>query len=227
MLKSIKVWAKNHERRIYASYSHRIDDPEERKKSEFFFRWHDHAILRGIWHNFSEVCQGVYRSNQPDRDRFADYKARGIGTILNLRGAVPHCYYHFEQEWCAELGLTLIDHQMGAREAPTKAVLTGLLDIFETIEKPFLMHCKSGADRTGLAAALYLLHVEKRSLEEARAQLSFRYLHLKSTKTGVLDQVLDLYEAESSGGEMSIREWVETHYDEDKTNLAFQNRRKK
>ena len=34
------------------------------------------------------------------------------------------------------------------------------------------MHCKSGADRAGLASALWLLHVERRPVAEAMKQLS-------------------------------------------------------
>jgi hypothetical protein len=62
-----------------------------------------------------------------------------------------------------------------------------------------------------LISALYLLDVEHQSLAEAKRQLSFRYLHLKSTQTGIMDHFLTAYEAEAKG--RSIRDWVVQDYD--------------
>ncbi|MFD2031462.1 tyrosine-protein phosphatase [Ancylobacter dichloromethanicus] len=45
-------------------------------------------------------------------------------------------------------------------------------------KKPILIHCQAGADRSGLASALYLAAIKKNSAEaEAEAQLSIRYGH--------------------------------------------------
>ena len=66
-------------------------------------------------------------------------------------------------------------------------------DLFNTIEMPALMHCKSGADRAGLMAALYLLIHRKRPVAEAMQQLSFRYLHVRQAKTGMLDSFFEAY----------------------------------
>lgn len=40
-----------------------------------------------------------------------------------------------------------------------------------------LIHCKAGADRTGLAVALYRIEIEKRPPEEALAEMKF-YRHI-------------------------------------------------
>ena len=63
-------------------------------------------------------------------------------------------------------------------------------DLFNSIEKPALMHCKSGADRAGLMAALYVLIHCKKPVAEAMKQLSLRYLHVRQAKTGMLDSFL-------------------------------------
>jgi protein tyrosine/serine phosphatase len=75
------------------------------------------------------------------------------------------------------------------------------------------MHCKSGADRAGFAAALYLLLQRGASVEEAKAQLSWRYLHVRGAATGVLHFMIERYAAESAAEPMSFREWVKTRYD--------------
>ena len=198
---------------MHNDFSHDITDPVERRKSRVFMHLFDHEFLRVFWHNFAEVAPGVYRSNHPTRARFEAYAAKGIKTVLNLRGAAPRAYYHFEVEACADLGMTLIDIPLSARRAPGKRRLLETLDILGTIQKPFLMHCKSGADRTGLVAALYLMEVEGRSLAEARRQLSLRFIHLTVTQTGVLDYVLWRYAERLKTSDLTFREWVRTEYD--------------
>ena len=62
------------------------------------------------------------------------------------------------------------------------------------------MHCKSGADRAGFAAALYLLLQRRRPAEEAQEQLSWRYLHLRAGATGILHFLIDRYAADAADG---------------------------
>jgi protein tyrosine/serine phosphatase len=44
--------------------------------------------------------------------------------------------------------------------------------------KPLLIHCLSGADRTGLASALYLAAVSKTNEKVAEGQMSIFYGHI-------------------------------------------------
>ncbi|WP_233133004.1 fused DSP-PTPase phosphatase/NAD kinase-like protein [Actibacterium pelagium] len=187
----------------------------------------DHAFLRVWWTNLYQVVPGVWRSNQPSPKRVKRYKEMGIETILYLRGYKPNSFYLLEKEMCDAVGIKMVRVEMAARNAPKPKQLIALLDIFDTIEKPFLMHCKSGADRAGLAAALYMLYVEKVSLAKAREQLSRKYLHLKSTRTGILDLFLDVYEADTKDAPMPIREWIETRYDRDALTASFAEKRGK
>ena len=188
-------------------------------------RWHfnivDHGILRTFWTNLFEIAPGVWRSNQPSQTRLKQYKDMGIATVLNLRGITDRSPYLFEEEACRDLGLKMINHQLSARSLVPKKELLSLLDTFETIEKPFVMHCKSGADRAGLAAALYLLHIEGASIAKARKQLSFRYIHIRASKTGILDHVLDAYEADTKTTPMPIRTWIEDCYSRKRLPRSF------
>jgi protein tyrosine/serine phosphatase len=115
----------------------------------------------------------------------------------------------------------MIDIKIYARSLVSAERFLELLDIFDRIERPFVMHCKSGADRAGLASALWLLHVEGRPVGEAQRQLSFRYVHLKSTKTGVLDLLLRTYADDIAVTPMPIREWFQTRYDPAAIQAAF------
>lgn len=213
------------ERAFARSFGHDISTPWKRLTSMLHFQFMDHAALRHLWTNFDQVADGVYRSNQPDMRRLRNMKKRGIKTILNLRGEGKNAHYLFEKENCEKLGLTLVSRAFNARSAPGREQLLELIELFPTLERPFLLHCKSGADRAGFMSVLYLLTQENASLEEAREHLSFKYLHLKSTATGILDHVLDLYEPYAE--EMTFAHWIEHHYDEEQTTASFAAKRGK
>lgn len=202
------------EQSLHRKYGRRIDTPADRRNADWYIRWVDHGALRAPYHNFGQVADGVFRANQPDHARLVAYREAGIRTILNLRGADPHAFYLYEKESCAALDLTLVDHAMEARKAMSAETLLGLLDILERLPRPFLMHCKSGADRTGIAAALWHLHIEQRPLASAWGEMSFRYLHIQRSSTGILDLLLYSYgEYIERRGRMPVRQWLESVYD--------------
>ncbi len=206
--------------RIAEKYGSSIETREARRAAWWHFQLMDHAFLRGIWTNLDQIAPGVWRANQPSPRRLEIYQRQlGLKSVVNLRGGSQQGFYLFEAEVCKKLGLTLHDVHFSARRAPKKAALLAVFDLFASLQKPVLIHCKSGADRTGLISALYLLDVEQRPLAEAKRQLSFRYLHLKSTETGIMDHFLTLYEAESNG--RSIRDWVIQDYDPARLKASF------
>ena len=221
MFRQLAARFKAKERAIDKAYGYDISTPEARTRAHRHFKWIDHGILRTFWTNLDEIAPGVWRSNQPDRDRIHKYKEMGIKTIINLRGTNRRSPFLFEEEACHETGLTMISHAVHARSLVSAQILLDLLGTFETAEKPFLMHCKSGADRAGLAAALYLLHCEGASIEDAKAQLSFKYVHISRSKTGVLDEMLLAYERDCREREMPIKDWLQTRYDLEKITAEF------
>lgn len=209
LLDQITQW----ERNLRASYNTDLSTPENRRRAHIYNLWFDHAILRGIWTNFCEVAPGVYRSNHPTHKRFEQMKEIGIKSVLNLRGSFGAAHYLVEEESCRELGLTLVSINLQARHAPPAKEILAMIAAFRELEKPFVMHCKSGADRAGLAAALYLLVIEGRPMAEARKMLSPRFLHFKFTKTGVLDHILDVYEARNAETPIRFEDWINESYD--------------
>jgi protein tyrosine/serine phosphatase len=211
---------------FHDSFSGEIVTDADRRRSQLYVDWIDHGILRAFWHNFHEVAPGVFRSNHPDHRRLARYAKRGIRTILTFRGEVTKPFHRFEEESCAALGLDLHRIRMTARAAPRREALLQLLDFFDTAPRPFLMHCKSGADRSSLASALYLIHREGATVAEARAQMSVRYIHFRWTATGILDEVLDAYEERLRQGPIALREWIADEYDRDEITRRFTQRRR-
>ncbi len=207
--KRLKSW----EVALRTSWGDDISTPALRRQAVWHFHLFDHAWLRKLWTNFDEVAPGVYRSNQPDPARLAKMRDLGIRTVVNLRGTPRQSHYLFEEESCAKLGMTLVNLQLHARRAAPRAELLNLIETFRTAEKPMLIHCKSGADRAGLASAIYLITMEGRTVVEARKQLGLRYVHLSWSKTGICDHLLDLYEARNAADPIGFEDWVATEYD--------------
>ncbi|MEL6649107.1 MAG: tyrosine-protein phosphatase, partial [Pseudomonadota bacterium] len=125
----------------------------------------------------------------------------------------------------AQIAFPIPDPFDEAHAAPAEDIQK-LIAAFRTIERPFVMHCKSGADRAGFAAAIYLLVIEGKPVSEARKMLSAKYIHFKWTKTGVLDHILDLYEARNAREAISFEDWVATEYDFLAVQKDFQDKKK-
>jgi protein tyrosine/serine phosphatase len=130
--------------------------------------------------NLHTVSAGVlYRSAQLSKSetRWA-VREYAIKSVLNLRGAHQgQSWYDEEMEAAGELGLAHFDYPLSAKRFVTSQQIGEILDIVRRAPKPLLIHCKSGADRAGLVAALYRLTETGASATEADQELSLVYGH--------------------------------------------------
>jgi protein tyrosine/serine phosphatase len=219
--KTLKTW----EVALRTSWGDDISTPALRRQALWHFHLFDHAWLRLLWTNFDEVAPGVYRSNQPDHARLEKLRDMGIRTIVNLRGTPRQSHYLFEEESCAALGLAMVNLHLHARRAAPRSEILNLIETFRSAEKPLLMHCKSGADRAGLAAAIYLIAIDGRSVAEARRHLGPRYVHFRWSRTGICDHLLDAYEERLAAGPIGFEEWIATEYDAADLEASFTRKR--
>jgi len=209
------------EKRIMRHYNVPADTPQNARKARFYNRWLDHAVLRGWWTNMDQIATDVWRGNHPPPHRFRQLPQLGIKTVISLRGASDTPFHREEVALCQELGLELITISLSARGAPRKKSLLALMDAFDAAERPLFFHCKSGADRAGLASAIYLMTKEGATPQHALGMLSTRYLHLKGTKTGVLDRFLLTYIARNDRAQIGFRDWVTNEYDSKQLKADF------
>lgn len=131
--------------------------------------------------NFYEVIPGeLYRSNQPTANQIANYVKRyGIKSIINLRGADDGAaWYRDEVHTAATLGVKHVDFKMSSSQEMTLDQSLALVSLLRDAPKPLLIHCRSGADRTGLASVIYLQQIAKVDEETAEKQLSVRFGHI-------------------------------------------------
>lgn len=163
--------------------------------------------------NFGEVDYGVvFRSAQLDSESLEErIKENQIKSVLNLRGEKPQKeWYQEEKKTCERLNVKLYNVKMSARHLPYKDTLENLLNVFETCKYPLLIHCKAGADRTGLASALYLIHINYSKVKRADDELSLWYGHisLPDLATYAMDQFLLIYDNSPA---KNLREFLKTY----------------
>lgn len=206
---------------LQESWSDGIDSPLKRLLAHIDAYLGDHAFFRVCWHNLHQLDELGWRSNQPTPARLKKLKSRGITTVVNLRGPSRWGSYALEKEACERLGLNLINHRMYSRAMPKVEDVLATKQLFDSLTGPTLFHCKSGADRAGICSALYVLLKQQGSVEQAQQQLSFKYLHIKHSKTGRLDYFLDAYRRFNQQRPTPFMEWLEHHYDRDTLTQEF------
>lgn len=174
----------------------------------------DHAVFRLVWSNLAPVIPGkVYRCNHPTPFRLRWMARRlGVRTLINLRGKTQSGSDALSREAAAKLGIEFHDMALESRGAPHRDRIIRLYDIYRTMPTPAIMHCKSGADRAGLAAGLMIMF-EGGTAADALKQLSWRFGHIRQSKTGVLDAFFLRYQRESEGRK-PFMDWVREDYDE-------------
>lgn len=174
----------------------------------------DHAVFRLVWTNFHAVIPGkVYRCNHPTPRRLAAATRRfDLKTLVNLRGHRRCGSDALSRDAAKQIGLAHVDMAFESRGAPHRDRILRFASLYRSIAFPMLMHCKSGADRAGLASGLVILF-EGGTATQALEQLSWRYGHFNRSRTGILDAFFMRYRAEAEG-RIPFLDWVEHHYDE-------------
>jgi protein tyrosine/serine phosphatase len=121
----------------------------------------------------------LYRSAQLNEARLADViAAHGIKSVINLRGENHGLWWYDDEiKVTAARGVSHFDVRMTALRDTDDATVTQLMETLRTAPRPMLIHCESGSDRTGLAAALYVRFLKEQPAEVAAGQISFRYGH--------------------------------------------------
>lgn len=182
----------------------------------------DHGFVRPVYWNSHEIRPGVWRGPQPSPVHIGRMARKGIRTLVNLRGATQFGSYALEHDAAKRHGMVVEDFIMQSRGAPRRDQIHGFDDLIRRIEYPAVFHCKSGADRSGLASALYLILMEGMPVEEAwQGQLSFRFGHIKASKAGLIDAFFARYVEDTRETPMDFLTWVDTVYDKDQVERDF------
>jgi protein tyrosine phosphatase (PTP) superfamily phosphohydrolase (DUF442 family) len=122
--------------------------------------------------NFAWLAPGVARGEQPEDDGLDWLKARGFRTVIDFRKG------HDERVAIESHGMTPVAIPVRAdllgSTAPTDAqVQQFFATVLDSAKRPVFFHCRRGADRTGVFAALYRIEVDgwtnAQAIEEMQA----------------------------------------------------------
>jgi protein tyrosine phosphatase (PTP) superfamily phosphohydrolase (DUF442 family) len=147
--------------------------------------------------NVAEVAPGAYyRSAQLTASGISRLiRDRGIRTVVNLRGCNPETpWYRAERAATLAAGASQVDLAMASDLWLSRAQMRTLVDVLRQAERPVLIHCEWGAERTGLASALVELLRPGGSPDSARAQFGPYYLYLPTADGLVMRGHVDAYE---------------------------------
>lgn len=141
------------------------------------FAWRDASYpyekvkLRGI-PNFGRIKPGVFRGGQPSNEGLAGLQALGVKTVISFtlgeEGAKA------EAAEAARLGMDYIGLPWSTEEIPEPdQVRTFLSYLREHPDRSVFVHCKAGADRTGVMIALSRIALDgwpaQRAVDEMNA----------------------------------------------------------
>jgi protein tyrosine/serine phosphatase len=172
----------------------------------FFF---DHAYFRLAFSNAHWLSEELVRANQPWPFQVKAWRDRGVKTIINLRGG-SDSHHALEIDACKRWGVNYVAFGVKSREVPGRDQVLGARALFDSVEYPAMMHCKSGADRAGLMSVLYMHFRQGLPIREAIAQLDVKFGHFRSGLTGVLDYVFERYMEDAEPMGLSFIDWVES-----------------
>jgi len=105
--------------------------------------------------NLHKVSDDLYRGAQPEALGFSELKKLGVKTVVNLRLA------HSDRDEMKKAGLKAgadfkyVHIRMEAWDADEDEVVELLKVLADPANRPVFVHCKHGADRTGMAVAIY------------------------------------------------------------------------
>lgn len=178
-----------------------------------------YVYQRWLLTNFHVVVPGkVYRSAQPSPAQIRNWAQRyRLKTVVNLRGASDAEHFRNEQQAAESAGVQLVPIRLSARDLPSRPALLKLIEVLETGEMPMLIHCFAGADRSGMASVLAAMAVGGEPYDQARKQMSWRYLHVDDNPEHIAG-LLHKYEqwcaetGRDTAGWQQFRRWAVEHY---------------
>lgn len=160
----------------------------------------------------------VIRAAQPTTQLARLIKDNHLESILNLRGGSPRDPWYVAEVHTAQAsGVDFFDLPLSPTRRPTRADLLRLIDVLDRCSYPLLIHCKAGADRTGLASAIYLMTRKGESPREAARAFTLFHSHVPLFGTEHLHEPLEEYAEWLDSQKLAhtaqrFRDWVKVDY---------------
>jgi protein tyrosine phosphatase (PTP) superfamily phosphohydrolase (DUF442 family) len=128
-------------------------------------KWAERLDLAGVA-NLHKVSDDLYRGAQPSAEGMRELKELGIKTIINLRLS------HSDRDEIGDTGLDYEHIEMEPWDADDDEVVGFLKIVTDANRTPVFVHCRRGADRTGMMCAVYRIVVQGWSKDEAIEEMT-------------------------------------------------------
>lgn len=109
------------------------------------------ATKQEIIKNFHKVDENLYRSAQPSKSEMRWAEEKGIKTVINLRNVID------DKQEIKGTNLVQVRIPLQAKKLTYDDIII-TLSAMEAAEKPMLIHCLHGSDRTGCMVAAYQMY---------------------------------------------------------------------
>lgn len=135
------------------------------------------ASITGI-DNFGQVDARLYRGAQPEPAAYAELKTLGIDTVVRFNPEGQDMAV--EKNQVESLGMKFVSLPWSGLGEPTHQQVVSFLALLrDNPDAKIFVHCRLGADRTGVMVALYRLTFSHWDTAQALAEMhAFHYHHL-------------------------------------------------
>ena len=120
-------------------------------------------------HNFYQISETVFRSEQPDQDLVPSLKAQKIDVIINLRSR------NQDLKKLPNQGFKLVHIPIHTWAIDREDLLKVMqqIQLAEQNQQKVLLHCYHGSDRTGASVAMYRIIFQNWSTADALAEMKY------------------------------------------------------
>jgi protein tyrosine phosphatase (PTP) superfamily phosphohydrolase (DUF442 family) len=134
--------------------------------------------------NLYKIEDGLYRGAQPNAEGFKELCGLGVKAILDVAGGAG------DDALVAKDSVKLFHVPMRAWGLRDDRVLEALRVMTDPANRPLLIHCQHGADRTGALVALYRVVVQGWTKEKAVEEMNRGGYHHSSLWRNLDDYVM-------------------------------------
>ena len=122
--------------------------------------------------NFHQVNERIYRGAQPKREGWHSLAKLGVKTVIDLRPDSEHSC-QAEKRVAEASGMHYVNIPFSGMAAPSDEKISKMLALLNSADGPVFVHCRRGADRTGVVMACYRIAHDgwsnQKALREARS----------------------------------------------------------
>lgn len=134
--------------------------------------------------NFERVSNALWRGACPSDEAVEELASQGVKTIVNLRMEGESTTH--EAEVARRLGIRYYNIPLGFANPPLEKISSFLNIVNDPENQPVFVHCRQGADRTGMLVGIYRISGQDwtfdRTYKEMRAH-HFKPFLLSMKKT--------------------------------------------